>query len=176
MKDYEVWQMISKHLAKEDSEEEKQVFTTWLQENESNQHYFTKLKKVWDSDSVEEEKITDIPILSFWKKLTIPNTIDFITKQALGNIIGLSVGVWVSSTFTHKVIERKSWHNLFGLTHRKTTVVNDIPHWLQTVISIMVGYIALELVHYFLTSKRVVFAVKQLKEWIRRYRANRQLK
>ncbi|MES2779121.1 MAG: hypothetical protein V4651_04400 [Bacteroidota bacterium] len=166
MKDYEIWQMLSKHLAKDETEQEKEIFFIWLHENASNQHYFEKVKKVWEADSAAEDGITALPVLSFREKFTIPNIIDFITKQALGNIIGLSVGVSVSTTFTHTVRERKSLHNLFGLAHRKTTVVNEIPHWLQTVISIAVGYIALEIVHYFLQSKQVMAFWKLLRKKI----------
>lgn len=172
MKDYEIWQMITKHLAKDETEQEKDIFFTWLHENTNNQHYFNKVKKVWDAESVEDEGITAPPELSFREKFTLPNIIDFITKQALGNIIGLSVGVWVASKFTHKVTEPKSLHNLFGLIHRKTTVVNEIPHWMQTVIAIMVGYIALELVHYFLQSKKIVWVWKELRKLFLKYSAS----
>jgi hypothetical protein len=86
----------------------------------------------------------------------LPNIVDFVSKQALGNIIGFAVGLWVSKTFTHAVMERKRLDNLFGLLHRKTTIVNEIPNWLQTTISILVGYIALEIVHYFLQSKQFI--------------------
>lgn len=164
MKDYEIWQMVTKHLAKDETEQEKEIFFIWLHENTSNQQYFNRIKKVWDTDSAEEEGVTAPPELSFREKFTLPNIIDFITKQALGNIIGLSVGVWVSSTFTHKVVERKSLHNLFGLAHRKTTIVNEIPQWQQTIISIMVGYVALELVHYFFQSKKVLLVWTQLRK------------
>lgn len=161
--------MITKHLAKDETEPEKEVFFIWLHENPNNQHYFNKVKKVWDAESVEDEGITAPPELSFREKFTIPNIIDFITKQALGNIIGLSVGVWVASTFTHKVTERKSLHNLFGLAHRKTTIVNEIPQWQQTIIAIIVGYIALELVHYFFQSKKVLFVWKHARKLFLKY-------
>lgn len=163
MKDYEVWLMITHHLAKDETEQEKEVFFIWLNQNTNNLNYFNSVKKVWDAETLEETGTTEPPRLSFLEKLTIPNVIDFITKEALGNIIGIAVGLWVAKTFTHSVLERKSLNNLFGLVHRKTTIVNEIPHWLQTTIAILVGYIALELVHYFLQSKQLVVVWKVLK-------------
>ncbi|MES2727525.1 MAG: hypothetical protein V4643_10520 [Bacteroidota bacterium] len=156
MKDYEIWLMITRHLAKDETEQEKEVFFIWLNQNTNNQLYFNSVKKVWDAETVEETGTTKPPQLTFMEQLTLPNIIDFITKQALGNIIGIAVGLWVSKTFTHSVLEHRNLNNLFGLAHRKTTIVNEIPHWLQTTISILVGYIALEIVHYFLKSKQFI--------------------
>ncbi|OYU94756.1 MAG: hypothetical protein CFE21_13780 [Bacteroidetes bacterium B1(2017)] len=164
MKDYEIWLMITHHLSKDETELEKEVFFAWLHQNPNNQLYFERVKKVWDAEEKEETGITEVPKLSLMEQLTLPNIIDFISKQALGNIIGIAVGLWVSKTFTHSVIERRSLDNLFGLAHRKTTVVNEIPHWLQTTISILVGYLALEIVHFFLQSKQVIAVWK----WIQK--------
>lgn len=156
MKDYEIWLMITHHLAKDETEQEKEVFLIWLNQNANNQLYFNKVKEVWDAEAVNETGTTKPPHLTFMEQLTLPNIVDFITKQALGNIIGIAVGLWVSKTFTHSVLESRSLNNLFGLGHRKTTIVNEIPAWLQTTISILVGYIALEIVHYFLKSKQFI--------------------
>jgi hypothetical protein len=115
---------------------------------------------VWDAE--EEIGTSEAPKLSFLEQLTLPNIVDFVSKQALGNIIGFAVGLWVSKTFTHAVMERKRLDNLFGLLHRKTTIVNEIPNWLQTTISILVGYISLEIVHYFLQSKQFIALWKMI--------------
>lgn len=164
MKDYEIWLMITRHLAKDETEQEKDVFLTWLQQNANNQRYFNRVKKVWDAEAEDETGTTIPPKLTFLEQLTLPNIIDFISKQALGNIIGIAVGLWVSKTFTHSVLERRSINNLFGLGYRKSTIVNEIPYWLQTTISIMVGYIALEIVHYFLQSKQFIAIWKILQK------------
>lgn len=164
MKDYEIWLMITRHLAKDETEQEKEVFFVWLHQNNNNQLYFNKVKKLWDAEAEDETGTTEPRKLTLMEQLTLPNIVDFITKQALGNIIGIAVGLWVSKTFTHSVLERRNIHNLFGLGHRKTTIVNEIPQWLQTTISILVGYIALEMVHYFLQSKQFIALWKMMKK------------
>lgn len=164
MKDYEIWLMITRHLAKDETEQEKEVFLVWLHQNNNNQLYFNKVKKLWDAEAEDETGTTEPRKLTLMEQLTLPNIVDFITKQALGNIIGIAVGLWVSKTFTHSVLERRNIHNLFGLGHRKTTIVNEIPQWQQTTISILVGYIALEMVHYFLQSKQFIALWKMMKK------------
>jgi hypothetical protein len=164
MKDYEIWLMITRHLAKDETEQEKEVFLVWLHQNNNNQLYFNKVKKMWDAEAEDETGTTEPRKLTLMEQLTLPNIVDFITKQALGNIIGIAVGLWVSKTFTHSVLERRNIHNLFGLGHRKTTIVNEIPQWQQTTISILVGYIALEMVHYFLQSKQFIALWKMMKK------------
>lgn len=119
---------------------------------------------MWDAEAEDETGTTEPRKLTLMEQLTLPNIVDFITKQALGNIIGIAVGLWVSKTFTHSVLERRNIHNLFGLGHRKTTIVNEIPQWQQTTISILVGYIALEMVHYFLQSKQFIALWKMMKK------------
>lgn len=164
MKDYEIWLMITRHLAKDGTEQEKEVFLVWLHQNNNNQLYFNKVQKLWDAEAEDETGTTEPRKLTLMEQLTLPNIVDFITKQALGNIIGIAVGLWVSKTFTHSVLERRNIHNLFGLGHRKTTIVNEIPQWQQTTISILVGYIALEMVHYFLQSKQFIALWKMMKK------------
>lgn len=164
MKDYEIWLMITRHLAKDETEQEKEVFLVWLHQNNNNQLYFNKVKKLWDAEAEDETGTTKPRKLTLMEQLTLPNIVDFITKQALGNIIGIAVGLWVSKTFTHSVLERRNINNLFGLGHRKTTIVNEIPQWQQTTISILVGYIALEMVHYFLQSKQFIALWKMMKK------------
>jgi len=63
------------------------------------------------------------------------------------------VGLWVSNTFTHYVKEKRSVKNLFGVLGRKEKVVNDIPEWAQFCMSVILGFIALELINYFFQSK-----------------------
>ena len=160
---------MSRFSLVDETEQEKEVFFIWLNQNTNNQLYFNRVKKVWDAGAVKETGRIKLPRLTFMEQLTLPNIVDFITKQALGNIIGIAVGLWVSKTFTHSVLERRSLNNLFGLGHRKTTIVNEIPYWLQTTISILVGYIALEIVHYFLKSKQFIALWKMIQKKLRPY-------
>lgn len=165
MTDYETWQMVVKHLAKDETEKERELFFSWLHANTENSLFFARVKDIWDTETADVNAIAYPLSKPFSERFTLPNIIDFITKHTLGNFIGISVGVWVASTFTHKVQERKSIQNLFGLAHRKTTIINEIPHWQQTLIAIVVGYIALELCHYFLKSRNILFAWKHARKW-----------
>ena len=83
---------------------------------------------------------------------------EFILKQALGNLIGFIVGMWVTALFSHRVLERKGFHNLFGLAGRRKVVVNEIPEWLQNGIAIIVGFIVLELINHFFQTKQHIAA------------------
>lgn len=78
---------------------------------------------------------------------------EFIINEALGRFIGFLVGMWTSSWFTKTVYEKKGINNLFGLVKRKKIIVNTTPEWLQFTLSVLIGFIALELVNYFFKHK-----------------------
>ncbi|HSZ24173.1 MAG TPA: hypothetical protein VK766_00560 [Cytophagaceae bacterium] len=83
-----------------------------------------------------------------WEKM-----IDFLLGEILGRFVGFIVGMWSTSMFSKVVYEKKGIKNLFGLAGRKKIVVNTTPEWLQFTISIIVGFIMLELVSYFFKNK-----------------------
>jgi hypothetical protein len=62
--------------------------------------------------------------------------------------------MWVTALFSHYVLEKRGIKNLFGLVRRNKVVVNEIPHWLQSGIAILVGFIALELINHFFQTKK----------------------
>jgi len=71
--------------------------------------------------------------------------------------------MWVTTTFSHNVLERKNIKNLFGIMSRKNVVVDDIPHWMQVGISILVGFIVLELINYFFQTKQYLLLWKYIR-------------
>ena len=138
--------MISRRLAGTGTQKENEAFQQWYGSTEQNAAYFLRVKTVWENDTV--------PQLTFRSKFSLPKVKTFIRDEALGNLVGFVVGMWVVATFSHEVLERKSIKNLFGLVNRKKVVVNDIPEWLQSTLSILIGYIVLEMINYFFRSKK----------------------
>lgn len=159
-----IWNSISKHLTEEETKEEKEIFLNWLNESENNKAYFKRVKSVWEySEDADEAALKHERPPTFREKFTLPRIKTFVIEQALGNLVGFVVGMWVVATFTHKVLERKSLNNLFGLARREKMVVHDIPQWLQAVIAILIGFIVLELINYFFQSKKYLVIWKYLK-------------
>ena len=157
MQEAKIWKMLLNHLSNEDSCQEKELFSKWLLENENNKILFNKVKAVWDNEN-ELEKSTKIELTpTFLGRFTKQKIKDFILDQAIGNLIGFMVGMWVTAMFSHYVLEKRGIKNLFGLAGRKKIAVNEIPEWLQNSIAILVGFIALELInHFFQTKKHLI--------------------
>ena len=155
MQDAKLWHLLSRHLAEDESEEEKQMFLKWFNQSEKNKEYFSKVKSVWDhSVTINEMPFRSKVLLAVREKFTFHRIKNFILQKTLGNLVGFVVGMWVTTTFSHTVLERRNLKNLFGIVKRKDIIVNDIPNWLQVVISILVGYIVLEIINYFFQTKK----------------------
>ena len=168
MQEQKTWEMLLKHLSREDSYEEKEIFTKWLKQNEENKALFYKIKNLWDNESYIDESFKHNTPLSFWGRFTKQKIKDFILKQAIGNLIGFMIGMWVTAMFSHYVLEKRGIKNLFGLTGRKKIAVNEIPEWLQSGIAILVGFIALEFInHFFQTKKHLIVWGYVKKSYIR---------
>ncbi|MES2592631.1 MAG: hypothetical protein V4608_12165 [Bacteroidota bacterium] len=150
MQDAKVWDLITKNLTGNEDQTEKEAFLIWFNQSKKNENYFYKVKSAWD-DSVSDSSEVHLTLLEnfSWPKIKI-----FIRKQAVGNLVGFIVGMWVVTTFSHEVLERKSIKNLFGLAGRKKVVVDEIPHWLQSTLSILIGFIVLELINHFFRTKK----------------------
>ena len=112
MKDQEIWNMLTKHLSGEESLEEKEKFMKWFDESEMNKGHFYKVQSVWDDSKIINEKTP----LSLRERFTKQKIKDFIYKQAIGNLVGFIVGMWVTTMFSHYVLERRGLQNLFGLS------------------------------------------------------------
>lgn len=151
MQDPKIWLMLSKHFSGSETPQESEAFLLWLNENEKNKELFNKTKKIWEG--VEMDQVISRP-LTIKERFSKKKIKDFAVKQAIGNFIGFVVGMWVTVMFTHHVLERRNLKNLFGLAGRKKVVVNEAPEWLQGLLSVIVGFIALELVNYFFQTKK----------------------
>lgn len=164
MQDPKIWNMLSKHLAAEESQEEKEVFLKWFDQNEKNKELFNKVKNVWDVDELIVHPYKQSEPITFWGRFTKQKIKNFILKQAVGNLVGFIIGIWVTSMFSHYVLEKRGLKNLFGLTGRKKVAVNEIPEWLQSGIAILVGFIALELINHFFQTKKHLIVYEYIKK------------
>lgn len=167
------WNRISKHLSEEETLKEKENFFLWLNEKEENKQLFEKLKSVWDGlrrSPSDKEGIVDKEVetkqMRFRERFTKQKMKELIIKQSLGNFVGFVVGMWVTSTFSNYVLERRGLHNLFGLAGRKKVEVNIIPEWMQTGIAILVGFITLELINHFFQTKKHIAVYEYFKRMI----------
>ncbi|MDQ3047994.1 MAG: hypothetical protein M3R27_10630 [Bacteroidota bacterium] len=140
------WIMVSKHLGGEESASELQQFNSWLEESEENKALFTKLKNIWDNPVNTPVRLLD--------KYTWKGIKEILYRQTLGNLVGFIVGMWVTTLFSHHVLESRNLSNLFGLKGRKQVEVNDMPQWFQKGLAILVGFIALELINHFFQTKQ----------------------
>ena len=157
MQDLNTWNMLTKQLAGESSTEEKELFLKWLDKAEENKHLFNNVKRLWDGPAPEVS-------LSFRERYNRQRIKDILYKQTLGNFIGFVVGMWVTTSFSHYELERRSLKNLFGLAGRRKVVVNEIPEWLQGALAILIGFITLELINHFFQSKKHI----QIWEYLKR--------
>ena len=55
---------------------------------------------------------------------------------------------------TYQVVERRALKNLFGILLRHTVVVHRLPEWLEWTLSILLGYLVMELVRYIIQNNR----------------------
>ncbi len=160
MNDPKILVLISKHIEGNETSEEQTEFSSWLKEAENNQLLFTKIKNTWMD--IKEEPTP------FLKKFSRKYLTNVVIQKTLGNLVGFAVGILVTNSFTHYVTERKSIKNLFGLAHRKQVQVNDTPEWVQYIVSILLGFIVLEVINYFFESKKHLLIFDFIKKKIRK--------
>jgi hypothetical protein len=113
MQEQKTWGMLIKHLSKEDSNEEKELFSKWLNEDEKNKTLFKNVKMLWEDKNSTDESLT------FRERFSKQKIKDFIVNQAIGNLVGFIIGMWVTAMFSHYVLEKRGIKNLFGLAGRK---------------------------------------------------------
>jgi hypothetical protein len=157
MQDSKVWEMLSVHLMGKETEKEKVHFSNWLNQNEENKKLFYQVKAVWDGQTSLEAPVLEVVSASFLGRFTLQKMKAIIFKQALGRFTAFAIGMWVTTLFSHNVLEKRSLTNFFGLAGRKQVVVNSIPEWLQTSIAILIGFLVLEYInHLFETKKHLI--------------------
>jgi hypothetical protein len=75
-------------------------------------------------------------------------------NTALGNFAGYVAGSLVTLASTHQVVEHRGLSNLFGVLHRKKVVVHVLPHWLEWLLALIVGFLVMEAVRYWFNYRR----------------------
>jgi hypothetical protein len=158
MNDPKILVLISKHISKEETLEEKNEFNNWLNQSKQNAIVFEKIKNTWLGI---EQKPTP-----FFKRFTRTYLTKAVVQNTIGNLIGFAVALLVSNSFTHYVTERRSIHNLFGIAGRKKVVVNDMPEWFQYGVSVLLGFFVLELINHFFESKKHILIWNFIKDKI----------
>ncbi|MBI3518685.1 MAG: hypothetical protein HY062_04945 [Bacteroidetes bacterium] len=158
MNDPKLLVLISKHISKEETLEEKKALNDWLSENDRNVQIFEKIKNTWLEI---ESKPTP-----FFKRFTKKYLTKVVIQKALGNLVGFAVAMLVSNSFTHYVTERRNIKNLFGLAGRKKIVVNDMPEWFQYGVSVLLGFFVLELINHIFETKKHILALNFIKDKI----------
>ena len=79
------------------------------------------------------------------QKITLKSISQYLYQQLTGNFIGFLIGVFATGLVS-KFFETRSFKNLWGLTAKKTVVDKDTFHALEWIISILIGFIAFEIV------------------------------
>ncbi len=83
-------------------------------------------------------------------------------NTALGNFAGYVAGSLVTFASTRNTLEGRSVRNLFGLLPRKQVVVHVLPHWLEWLLALMVGFLVMEAVRYCFNYRRYVACLSAL--------------
>ncbi|CAN5318986.1 hypothetical protein BH10BAC1_BH10BAC1_11880 [soil metagenome] len=161
MQDQKEWNRVIKNLSGEETLKEKNEFLIWFNENESHKKLFEKIKILWEQPINEECSPT---FLSQFTKMKFKR---LFLSQLVGNFVGFAIAFSATRFFSTKVMEKKSFKNLFGLIERKQTVVNSIPEWVQWVLTVVAGFIVFEFVNHIIQTKKYlvvpIFCKKILK-------------
>ena len=155
MSDIKILNDIIKHIGDKDSLEEKKDFNNWLLEEYSNQLLLSKIQSNWDEYLNRKS--------SFSSRFNKKNLKKSALKILFGQLVGFSVSLFVANSFNHYINERRGLKNLFGLVARKKILVNDVPEWLQFTISVILGFIILELINYIIEHKKHIVLWKYIK-------------
>jgi hypothetical protein len=69
-------------------------------------------------------------------------------NTAVGNFAAYVTGSLVTLASTRQVFEQRGIRNLFGLLPRKKIVLHMMPHWLEWLLALIVGFLVMEAVRY----------------------------
>ena len=75
-------------------------------------------------------------------------------NTALGNFAGYVAGSLVTLASTRRLVERRGLSNLFGLLPRRKIVLHVLPHWLEWLLALMVGFLVMEAVRYWINHRK----------------------
>ena len=84
-------------------------------------------------------------------------------NTALGNFAGYVAGSLVTLVSTHHAVERRAMGNLFGVLPRKKIVVHVLPHWLEWLLALIVGFLVMEAVRYWFNHRKYAALLSALR-------------
>ncbi len=84
-------------------------------------------------------------------------------NTALGNFAGYVAGSLVTLVSTRHEVERRAIKNLFGVLPRKTIVVHVLPHWLEWLLALIVGFLVMEAVRYWFNHRKYAALLSALR-------------
>ena len=77
-----------------------------------------------------------------------------LVNTALGNFAGYVAGSLVTLVSTRHAVEHRAIGNLFGVLPRKKIVVHVVPHWLELLLALIVGFLVMETVRYWFNHRK----------------------
>lgn len=84
-------------------------------------------------------------------------------NTALGNFAGYVAGSLVTLVSTQHAVERRAIRNLFGVLPRKKIVVHVMPHWLEWLLALIVGFLVMEAVRYWFNHRKYAALLSALR-------------
>ena len=87
----------------------------------------------------------------------------FFINTALGNFAGYVAGSLVTLVSTRHAVERRAIGNLFGVLPRKKIVVHVVPHWLEWLLALIVGFLVMEAVRYWFKHRKYAALLRVLR-------------
>src|SRR5215469_18754466 len=85
-------------------------------------------------------------------------------NTALGNFAAYVAGSLVTLVSTRHAVERRAITNLFGLLPRKKVVLHVLPHWLEWLLALIVGFLVMEAVRYWFNHRKYAALLSTLEQ------------
>lgn len=86
-----------------------------------------------------------------------------VLNTALGNFAGYVAGALVTVVSTRHAAERRAIRNLFGVLPRRQIVVHVLPHWLEWLLALVVGFVVMEAVRYWFNHRKYAVLLSALR-------------
>ena len=83
-------------------------------------------------------------------------------NSAVGNFAAYVAGSLVTLASTREVFEQRGIRNLFGLLPRKKIVVHMLPHWLEWLLALIVGFLVMEGLRYWFNHRKYAALFSEL--------------
>ena len=83
-------------------------------------------------------------------------------NSAVGNFAAYVAGSLVTLASTREVFEQRGIRNLFGLLPRKKIVVHMLPHWLEWLLALIVGFLVMEGLRYWFSHRKYAALLNEL--------------